>query len=377
MADHSFAKPKQGLIIDVDGAPDKPTPIKDRPKTARDRREKALKSNQRTTAGLPSPTGINPPGYETPEAIKAREDAAEEEAAVQQVLKPPQWKAKAGTSPETLKKRIKLEQELERGDWEAVASFYQHTGNANTIAIQSGLTLIQVNHLLKHGLKRLGMPDIRSHMVDQGQLNLDVAKTTRKQTQHIFSDDVATAIQERATQEAAAARSMLHQCIETGNIVSGYVKALFSSLATEESVMLIPKTVTLDTLETMTKVVDSHTRAMERAVKMVRLTQGEPTELIEHQIGAMLAVCTTRELEEAAASGNLPRRLTSRISGADPVQEMGGKQVIDVPGENGESIHPKATVNEEEDAPQWLTEIAPAEGESITGVEDDDGNSAY
>lgn len=372
MANRSFAKPKQGLIIDVNGAagkPPPPAPREDRPGEAQARRDKALLSNERTVAGVPPPT------RPAPEAARAQQLAAQEDVQAQQVLKPDGWQPNNDVTERQMRNRIKLEQELERHDWEAVASFYQHTGNINAIATQAGLQVRQVKHLLEHGIKRLGLPGIREHAIDQGQLNIDAIAHSKRSSQHLFSEDVANAIQERATQEAAAARSMLHQAIEAGNIVSGYVKALFTSLATEETALLIPKNVTLDTLETMTKVVDAHTRAMERAIKMVRLTQGEPTELIEHQIGAMLAVCTTRELEEAAASGNLPRRLTSRISGADPVQEQQG-QIIDVPGGNGGSIHPQATLDEEE-PPQWLTEIAPAEGESVEAVEDDDGNTAY
>lgn len=391
MTNHSpkpFGKPKTGFIIDVGVDVVKQRIVQHaEAKAAVADKEQALLSNELVRPGMPATTGINPPGYQAPEAAKAKQEVLDEDVDVQQILRPPKIKSKSSkgkyAAADAKRKQlisIKVEQDLERSDWDAVASFYQHTSKLTTIATQTGLSTTQVNHLLLHGIVRLGLPGIKDYTIKQGQLILDVNKQKKEQTQLLYSADVAAAIQGRATQEAAAAKSMLQQSIQTGNIVGGYVQALFERLKSGDALLAIPANVTLDTLDGMTKIVDAHTRSMERAIKMVRLTQGEPTERVEHQIGAMLAVCTTKELEDAAASGNLPRRLTSRISGSDPVQEQSSNDIPGQPQQStgisaGESIHPTAAPIDEANKPAWLNEIAPAEGLSSSAVDGSDSDS--
>jgi hypothetical protein len=343
----------------------------------------ALNHNERTLPGVPPPGMLTPEGYQTPELQRARVSTAQAEVSAMDVIKGQRQNPYELRINKAARERLRIDQELERGDWENVVALYQHTGHAGALATQAGLTEPQVNHLLEYGINRLGLPPIKAHTIDQAKLQLDVAKKQREQAVGIYSEDVAIAVQERATQEAAAARDFLTQAINSGSIISGYVQAFMKSLANGETVLAIPKHVTLDHLESMSKVVDAHSRAMERAIKMVRLTQGEPTELIEHQVGALLALCTTRELEDAERTGRLPKRLTARISGSDPVKEQTSR-VIDAHSEvvqgdpvatfleQASNIH--KAVPEDDTAPSWAKDIAPPEGESTAAV-DDDGHS--
>jgi hypothetical protein len=368
------ADTKQGVTQPTipEQPPIQPPSFNDRMETLLHEKDKLLLDNERTKPGLPPTKGVKPP-----ETTKAQDEAKAREIETLRLIKPPNWKPQDHPTQNIKRKYAKIEERLERGDWEAVASYFQHTASVPTLMEQTGLNRPQVNHLLHRGVQRLGLPSIKEHAINTGKINLDLAKAQKRRNEITYSTDVADAIQNRATQEAAAARNMLNQAIESGTVVSGYLKALFQQLGDGRSILGIPEVVTLDTLDGITKVVDAHTRALERSIKMVRLTQGEPTEIMEHQIGAMLAICSTKELEEAAATGRIPKRLTARISGADQVEESTSKDktVIDVKADDEESTNNPATTTQEatpnpEEEPSWKKSIARAEGESSTAVLD-------
>lgn len=405
----TFQKPKRGFFLNktIEELPDEDSADIEERKLNTElniRKEMLLHCNEQTTPGITEETikglpKIVPP----PELEQAKEEATQEEVAAINPLRPTRSeeemdqmaspskkiKPKAGArrKRDKVKAIVAMEKKLSDDDWHAVATAYALTENAQAIAHQTNLTKQQVEHIIENGIQSKNLPSVKQATHDKAKANLAARKAAQQNQVALFSDDVATAIQSRATQEAAAAHSMLQQSIQAGNMITGYVKALFQQLSTGQSRLEIPEEVNLNTFDTLTKVVDSHTRAMERAIKMVRLTQGEPTELIEHQIGAMLAVCTTRELEEAAHTGNLPRRLTARISGSDPVQAE--SRVIDVKHEEVQEQtqsqeehtsqctkqpHQETKTNSTDDRtsetpidkpiPEWMQTIAPAEGES-------------
>lgn len=399
----TFPKPSTGLIIDVGESSN----AKEQSARQREVKQLALNHNAVTTLGVPPPGSTTPEGYEAPEYVEAKHKAKMQEVGALDVIKGIDDKRSSPAHKQRRSKnRILTEQSLERGDWEAVVAMFQHSGKPEVIATQTGLDQKQVKHLLEYGLRRLGLPSVQEYTVDQAKLQLDTAKMQREQAMSVYSQDVANAVQNRAVQEAAAARDMLTQTINAGTIVSGYVQAFMERLADGRTQLLIPDEVDVGAIEAMSKVVDAHSRAMERAIKMVRLTQGEPTEMVEHQVGALLAMCTTKELEEAERTGTLPKRLTSRISGADPVKAK--TTIVDSPSSspspsngNGKLQPPLETAPQlapqpepepepeqrqepelkaataldmaqeaaQKSLPSWMQDIDPAEGESSSTVE--------
>lgn len=313
-----------------------------------ERRDQVLKATPQTYEGLPPITGINPPGYRIPESKKARAERVKAEKEAELIIHPPKQEDK----------HYEIEQNLTEADWQRVSKAFAVTGKPGIIAKATDLPTKAVKHIIDNGITRLGLPGIKQHSIDQAQLNLDIQETEEKHKKKLMQSDVTEAIQKRATQEASSAKLMLDQTMEVGTIVGGYVKAFFNTLKRGEATLSIPERVDLEALENLTKVLDSYTKSMERAVKLVNLTQGKPTERVEHQIGAMLAVCTTKELEAAASTGNLPARLTSRLGSTEPMRE-GESNIIEA-----HAVEIQNKDNTADEAPEWLQSIKQAEGES-------------
>ena len=227
-------------------------------------------------------------------------------------------------------KRIKeLDAELSTEDWTDVYYAYQNTGVPAKLAEETDLSCEQVEYLLGYGIRRLQLPGIAEHARDKATIALAVQHETKLQDMSspaLFSGpEVQKAITSRVVQEAAAAQSVLDASMAANRILRAYIdKAL---LLAESGEIALPEKLTLGTLETLQKSLVANTLAMERAVKLTRLTKGEPTELLGVQVGALVATCSLEELEEAERSGSIPRRLLTRFASGDKVLES---KVIDV-----------------------------------------------
>lgn len=281
-------------------------------------------------------------------------DASRRKAAVRTKAKDRQRKG-----PDALSKR----------DWQTVHSLFEHTGSLRELTSRSGLHADDVNRLLDEGIPRLGLPSIRQHCIEANTVAMQLAARRSAPPATAAQDAAVTqAATERAVSDAAAAQDLLSQAMTTGVIIGTYVEALAKSLALRKTTLAIPEEVTPSFLESLAKITEANSRTMERAVKLIRLTNGQPTEKVEQHIVALLAACTTDELRQATLTGKLPRRLVSRAASADPVDD-GGKAI---------GINSKSEVIDvdfvEGTEPGWLKEIAPAEGSSSNdGDADDDG----
>jgi len=279
-----------------------------------------------TPRGVPKPVD---PHYEDPQGKEAQrqreqrdEQAKPEHILEDQLVNPDEddWNPRPATRRED-RKDDRMDRELSETDWHLVHQSFAKTGYPAVIAKETNLKISQVEYLLTQGIKRLGLPGVRDYAVDKAQVNIKLQEERQKQTQLMVQPNTQQAIQERVVQEATAAQRLLQQTVEAGDIVGDYVNQLMTSLKVGNTMMAIPPVLTASMLETLTKVIDAHSRATERAVKTVRLTAGEPTDIVEHQIGVLLAGCTTEELLEAEKTGALPKRLISRLGGsADPIQ---------------------------------------------------------
>lgn len=246
--------------------------------------------------------------------------------------------------------------ELSRADWEQVLTLHEYTGKPGELAARSKLHIDDVKYLINKGLPRLGLHPIKDHIVDRSQVELAMQEQ-RQRSAETYGPAVQAAT-ERACSEAAAAQDLLSNAITTGVIVGQYAEQLAKGLARNKIKLAVPDEVTPALLETLAKVADANSRAVERAVKLVRLTKGMPTDRVDNRVVALLSECSLDELRAAAITGGLPKRLVSRSNAADPIEDGGRKvgintksDIIDVEFEEGKE-------------PSWLTAIAPAEGES-------------
>jgi len=249
----------------------------------------------------------------------------------------------------------KREEQLTKQNWQDVLEQYAHTGKPSEIAAKLGLARLAVEDLIERGLPRLGLPGIRNYAVDTSELHLDMKRQRDERQAQLARTDVTEAITERAVSETAVAALTLESAANSGILLGAYADAMVKKLQSGEMDMAFPEAITPGFIETLAKAMKANAEATEKAVKLVRLTAGAPTELIEHKIAGLIAMCTTEELREAAMNNRLPRRLTSRLGGsADPLQTRDG--FTDV----GEAaiLNVDYTPGQE---PSWVSEIVPPE----------------
>lgn len=209
-------------------------------------------------------------------------------------------------------------------DWNTVLEAFKLTGNASKIAQRTGLPRDTVKAIITQGIPRLGLPAIYEYTVDAAEVNLDLRRARQERQTQLARQDVQAAVTERAITEAASAQQLLEQATQTGALLGTMVNRITQQLIEGTTTLEVPEQLTPQILETLAKVADANSRTMERAVKLVRLTAGEATELIEHKIAHLIANCTTEELAQASLTGSLPKRLMSRSgTSADPISNDG------------------------------------------------------
>jgi hypothetical protein len=283
-----------------------------------------------TKGGIPTPTTPPPTNLQAPGWAPAEAEVAEANADAQELAAAAPILTQRGSkhrSAATKRKQdlARVDKLLTEDDWLQVLTLFGHTGDVKQLSKDTALKPNHVEHLLNYGVQRLGLPPIRDYAVDQADLHIRL-KEKRDKLQTVEAEQ---AVQERIVQEAAAAQVMLEQAMVQGSVLETFMRTLTQSMVNGQTKLAIPEHLTLGTLEDVTKVFDQHTRAMERAIKLVRLTAGEPTEMIAHQVGVLVAGLSLEDLAEAERTGRLPRSLTARLSGTDPIQNTSPSKVID------------------------------------------------
>lgn len=268
-------------------------------------------------------------------------------------------------------------------DWQLVYDHYAISGSPTAISELTDLPEARVNHLIEYGVMHLNLPAIREYAVSKAQANIDMQRQ-RREHQKLTHPETQAAIQERVTQEAAIAQTLLTQAAETSVIVSQMLKSIQEAIRNQTTSFHVPEEITPNFVKALTDVAEVQSRLAERAVKLSRLTAGEPTEVIGHRIGVLLAACTTEELLEVEKTGALPRRLTSKagsealaegIGDYEPVRESRNKNrdIIDIDLDKDEQNQDEQDQDDDDDNadPIWAQELDTPEGESQSDPEDD------
>jgi hypothetical protein len=253
---------------------------------------------------LPPIPPTEPPDWkgQVPEEQQAAQRAEQEEAErkARQHLQPPTKRKKARRN----NKSKRIDQKLQQGDWDLVYDAYQYSGDIDTIVELTDLKRQEVEHLLNIGLLRLQLPAIRDHAVNKAQLERDIQRVRDEQSQALALPQTQQAIQERVTQETAAVQKALGITIMGNDLLNAYATKLQEMLANQ--LITMPETITPELIKHFVSALETHSRTLERIVKLQRLNQGQATDIVTQQIVGLIASCTTEELEEAEKHGRLP-----------------------------------------------------------------------
>lgn len=298
--------------------------------------DQIVQTTEETVPGIPGPTNAQPPGWVAPEMeqVQNEEQQAPEQTPAP-ILRPKSQRTKSNPGHVKAKRRwTKLEKDLGEPEWYAVRDLFGRLGSVVPIAQQTGLTPAHVDHLLDHGIERLDLPPIREHYTNKAEVNLALKQTREEHSTALTTTEAETAITERATQEAAAAQRLLGASNDMGIIMGGLIKQ-YAELASQGKFEM-PETLTRSAIKDLAWAADVHSKTVERAVKLMRLTAGEPTEVLGVQIGIMLEQCTPEEINDALAKGQIPKRLRARVLAGDATRpEDSAADTIDNEGRDG------------------------------------------
>lgn len=234
-----------------------------------------------------------------------------------------------------------METRLGSGHWEEVYQAFQHSGSEKAIAGSVGLTEDEVYYLLDTGIRRLRLPAIRDHAINDAEVQLQLDKRAPDLCNAINPEldiaEVQQAATKRAVEDAMVAAHTLELSATVGGMIEGWASHMKDLMA--QGAFSHPHQVTPDLIMALTKALEMHTRATERATKLYRLTRGEPTENIVHQVAGLLVGVSLEELKEADKRGALPASLLAKF----------GAQIIDMPEESVTLVEPPPDGDEDGD----------------------------
>lgn len=282
------------------------------------------------------PEGVPPPG--DPAWLKKEQRAGTlPDPKRRGVQAGPLLRKTESTAPNSRNQRdyvYRIDKTLSEEDYRKVYEAYGETGELNKIVEATGLKTKQVNHLIDKGLLRLGLPAIREHAVDLAEVNTRlqdaVAIMDKSPSKNFLATlpDVQKAVTDRATREAAAAQSLLSSAMSASQVILEYVNKVFEK-AQIPGAMEAPDIVTGGTLETLSKTVNNMTKAVDSAVRLSRLTAGEPESNLGVEVTVMINKMSDDELQWFLEHQQLPPRL--RIGGGGPPSnDESGLDPIDV-----------------------------------------------
>jgi len=269
-----------------------------------------LALNEETKPGLPPPVEV---GYEPDETrlaaerTQAKEDAGRNRYALEDPVAKRTKRRESQPTPAASRKRNKrtrLDNELTEADYQLVFDAFSNTGDVDNLVELTGLSRDKVDHLLNIGLMRLQLPGIKDAAINRSKLHRDLARVRREDAAALQKPDTQEAIQERVTQEAAMVQRGIDLAVSGNEFLTSYAEKLQEAL--KQNLLVMPEVVTPELLKHFVQVLETHSRTIERLVKLQKLNAGEPTDIVGHQIVALLAGCTTDELKHAAKTGTLP-----------------------------------------------------------------------
>lgn len=235
--------------------------------------------------------------------------------------------------------RAELDRIVSRDEWRKVYEFYNKTGDINKLSEMTGLSPEKVEHLIEVGIDRLGLPPLRAYATDPSQvmdriveMKMDPSPTL-PQTKPIYQELPETHKDEmvdRAARESIGAQLALSATMEIASAFFDVITAVKEQMAKppEEGGLKLPENISLGYLRTLAGTAQTLTSTLSEAVRLNRLTQGEP----EHNISVEIAYLLQKLPEEAivrfAKDGKIPPQLRGRVE----------QNVIDVVPENVETL---------------------------------------
>jgi len=217
--------------------------------------------------------------------------------------------------------RHKIDNALSEEDWVKVYKEYAKTGDPIQLADLLDRPLTHVDHLIKFGVERLGLPPIQEHAPKHQEalqrVEALIGPTPDKSPMLTNLPDVQQAVTDRVVRETAAAQASLIASVKTADQFLGYLNKLADKISAGEAELAVPAQVTPKLLESLAKIAKDLAGATRTAVEQSRLVAGEPTQNIAIQVAAFAVQMNPEELRHYVRTKELPAHLRVRGGSRD------------------------------------------------------------
>lgn len=251
------------------------------------------------------------------------------------ILRPKATRSDKGAKHVFGAKQRQLDDGLSKEDYLAVYDAFAQTGIPSGIAHLTGHSLAEVEHLLERGIVRLQLPPIRTHAVDLAEVNKRLAenKLTKSNANvdnyRLNDPDIQDAITNRVAREAAAAQTHLSAAMDMTRVFMQVLDEVKKALVDPERGVKIGALKPGD-IQQLAIAGEKLSSAVDRAVRLSRLTAGEPESNIAIHVAALVAQLPADVVAEFGATGRIPRQLRGRLG-----SDEGGGPGIALPEDDG------------------------------------------
>lgn len=289
-----------------------PFKAKDPPTAANAKHKRDGLHPPETTPGAPEPVDLNWTQEQREQGMIPIPPPPE----AQKILKPRKGRSDKGDA-----RSDKLDREVSEEDYLNVYDAYRHTGSPAAIAEQTGLKVKHVEHLIDKGVVRLGLPSIKDHATDLAEVNRRLVKhgglPPTKATEDNFALNLPEAQQgvtDRVARETAAAQTMLSAAMKISSVYGNYLEKIMEVIANPDGGFALPEQVGPELIAKLAVTADKLSGALDRAVRLSRLTAGEPEQNLSLQVAMLIGTLNTQELHQFDKTGQIPPKLRGRLN---------------------------------------------------------------
>lgn len=258
-------------------------------------------ADTREEAGLAPPPPPVPPG-------------------IRKILRPPPTRKDKGKS-RLFGDALQLDRQLSQDDWMKVYEAYQRVGTPAGLARDTGLSERAVRHLLKHGVERLALAPIKEHAVDLAEVNTrmqdmggDPGSNKSVDNFKFNLPEVQEAVVDRVATEAAGAQMLLKSGMNAASLYNAFLTEVCRIALDKDGGFSLPEKVGPKLIQQLVGTADKLATTLDRAVRLSRLTAGEPESNVSMEVGILIARLDEDAMRRFGETGQIPPELRGRMS---------------------------------------------------------------
>jgi hypothetical protein len=212
---------------------------------------------------------------------------------------------------------------LSAAEWRKVYEYYAQSGDPAKLSKLTNLSQEKIVHCIDVGVRRLGLPAIRQFATDQTEVTQRIIDLKLDPTKAVLPKPVYQELPEqhkdemvdRAAKESIGAQLALAATMEIGTSFFEVIKKVKDriNLPPEEGGLELPEKLSLRYLTSLANTASTLTHTMSEAIRLNRLTQGEPEHNISVEIGYLLQKLPEEAVLRYAKEGQIPPQLRGRI----------------------------------------------------------------